>query len=42
MDIDKGLGCFADLKLDILCLNPDTPDERIFPIADIVAYPDNP
>jgi hypothetical protein len=26
MDMNKGLGCFADLKLDILCLNPDTPD----------------
>ncbi|MDR0516721.1 MAG: hypothetical protein LBH25_06700 [Fibromonadaceae bacterium] len=23
MDINKGLGCFADLKLDIICLNPD-------------------
>jgi hypothetical protein len=31
MDIDKGLGCFADLKLDIR-LNPDTPDERIYRI----------
>jgi hypothetical protein len=26
MDINKGLGCFADLKLDILCLNPDSLD----------------
>jgi hypothetical protein len=28
--------------VNFLCLNPDAPDKRIFPIADIFANPVNP